>query len=39
MSLNFQTGNAILEIKRDSSEFKVRPAEEHVRGCVALLKY
>ena len=39
ISLRFQSGNAELEIKRDSSDLNIKPAVQHLRGCLAYIKY
>ncbi|MDB4984660.1 MAG: hypothetical protein JWM20_839 [Patescibacteria group bacterium] len=39
IGLRFQSGNAELEIKHDSSNLDIRPAVRWLRGCVAYIKY
>ena len=39
ISLRFQSGNAELEIKRDSSDLDLKTAVQSVRGCVAYIRY
>lgn len=39
ISLRFQSGNAELEIKRDSSDLNIKPAVQTLRGCIAYIKY
>ena len=39
LGLYFQTGNAELNLERDSSELYIRKSESNFRGCIALITF
>ncbi len=39
IGLSFQSGNAQLELKRDSSDLNLKLAQNYYRGCIALIVY
>ena len=39
IGLSFQSGNAQLELKRDSSDLNLKLSQNYYRGCIALITY
>ncbi|MBU0577373.1 MerR family transcriptional regulator [Patescibacteria group bacterium] len=39
LHLEFQTGNAILELKKDDQELNIKKTNTSLRGCIAIIKY